>query len=181
MKKGLSMEAIMDFLKWMDKVMLKALKAITLISFIFLTFLISANVFVRFVPVASLHWFDEIIELLYACLVFYGAAALWISREHIGVGDWIEKRIQQPGMRNVYRLIIGWLVFCFAAVFFYYSFELTKRAQDVTNVFAIPKKVLYSCLPVSGLIMVIYSIRNIAVEVIGMIKTKDRVHEVQEK
>jgi TRAP-type transport system small permease protein len=69
-------------------------------------------------------------------------------------------------------MIIELFVICFAAIFFYYSFELTKRAQDVTNVFAIPKKVLYSCLPVSGLIMVIYSIRNIAVEVIGLMKSK---------
>jgi TRAP-type C4-dicarboxylate transport system permease small subunit len=75
-------------------------------------------------------------------------------------------------LRSAYRMIIELLGICFAAIFFYYSFELTKRAQDVTNVFAIPKKVLYSCLPVSGLIMVIYSIRNIAVEVIGLMKSK---------
>jgi TRAP-type C4-dicarboxylate transport system permease small subunit len=174
MRKDLSMEKFMDLLKRMDKVTLKALKAITILSFIFLTLLISANVFVRFVPIASLHWFDEIIELLYAYLVFYGAAALWISREHIGVGDWIEKRITHPRVRHAYRLIIELLVICFAAIFFYYSFELTRRAQDVTNVFAIPKKVLYSCLPLSGLIMTIYSIRNIRAEVIGMMKATKR-------
>ena len=49
--------------------------------------------FVRFFPVVSLHWFDEIIELLYAYLVFYGAAALWITREHLSVGDWISGRL----------------------------------------------------------------------------------------
>jgi TRAP-type transport system small permease protein len=162
----------MDLLKWIDKVVLNTLKAITIISFVFLTLLISANVFVRFVPIASLHWFDEIIELLYAYLVFYGAAALWISREHIGVGNWIETRIKRLTLRSAYRMIIEVLVICFAAIFFYYSFELTKRAHDVTNVFAIPKRVLYSCLPVSGFIMVIYSIRNIAVEVIGLMKSR---------
>ena len=138
---------------------------------LFLTLLISANVFVRFFPIVSLHWFDEIIELLYAYLVFYGAAALWISREHFGVGDWIEKRIGNIRMRHVYRLVIELLVLCFVVIFFYYSLRLTLLARDVTNVFAIPKRVLYSCLPISGFIMILYSIRNVTVEIIGMMKS----------
>ena len=76
------MENTMGSLKnvWIGLI-LSALKVITITSFVILTILISANVFVRFFPIASLHWFDEIIELLYAYLVFYGAAALWITHE----------------------------------------------------------------------------------------------------
>jgi len=165
------MENIMGSLKSMDKVILKTLKVVTITSFVFLTLLISANVFVRFFPVVSLHWFDEIIELLYAYLVFYGSAALWISREHFGVGDWIEKRIGDIRMRHVYRLVIDLLVLCFVVIFFYYSLRLTILARDVTNVFAIPKRVLYSCLPISGGIMILYSIRDLTVEIIGMMKS----------
>jgi len=137
--------------------------------------LVSANVFVRFVPVASLHWFDEIIELFYACLVFYGAAALWISREHISVGDWIgEKMIKNVTGRHLYRMLLELIVLVFALIFFYYSLRLTVLAQDVTNVFAIPKSILYSCMPVAGAIMIIYSIRNIAVEMIPLINRKTK-------
>ena len=46
------MENMMDSLKSIDKVILKLLKAITITSFVLLTILISANVFVRFVPIA---------------------------------------------------------------------------------------------------------------------------------
>jgi len=161
----------MGLLKLVDKVILTTLKTITITSFVFLTILISANVFVRFVPIASLHWFDEIIELLYAYLVFYGAAALWISHEHFGVGDWIEKRIKNIRMRYIYRMIIELLVICFALIFFYYSLRLTILARDVTNVFAIPKRILYSCMPMAGVIMIIYSIRNITIEIIDMIRS----------
>ena len=87
-------------LKQIDTVLLNVLKIVTITSFIFLTILITANVIVRFFPVVSLHWFDEIIELLYAYLVFYGAAALWILRGHICVGDWIEKSIPAGRMRH---------------------------------------------------------------------------------
>ncbi len=157
-------------LKKIDQLILSILKGITITSFAFLTLLISANVFVRFVPVMSLHWFDEIIELLYAYLVFYGAAALWISRDHFGVGDWIEKRIKKERIQALYRMLIELLVASFAVIFFYYSLKLTILAHDVTNVFAIPKRVLYSCLPVSGMIMVIYSIRRLTAECIGLIQ-----------
>ena len=166
------MESIAGSLKSIDKVILKTLKVVTITSFVFLTILISANVFVRFAPVVSLHWFDEIIELLYAYLIFYGAAALWISHEHFGVGDWIEKRIRNMRMRYAYRVIIELLVLCFVVIFFYYSLRLTLLARDVTNVFAIPKRVLYSCLPVSGAIMILYSVRDLTIEIMGMIKSR---------
>ncbi len=160
------MEKIMNAMAFADKAILNALKIVAIVSFVFLTILITAGVIVRFFPVVSLHWFDEIIEMLYAYLVFYGAAALWILRGHISVGDWIEKSIENPRLRHLYRAFIEILVLVFAAVFFYYSLRLTILALDVTNVFAIPKRVLYSCMPVAGALMVIYSLRNIAVEII---------------
>jgi TRAP-type C4-dicarboxylate transport system permease small subunit len=170
---GWFMERVMGFLRRMDKLVLGTSRILTIVCFIFLIILVSANVFVRFVPVASLHWFDEIIELLYAYLVFYGAAALWITREHFSVGDWIgTKVIRNVTGRHIYRMVLEVIVMVFALIFFYFSFRLTSLAQDVTNVFAIPKKVLYSCMPVSGAIMISYSIRNIILEVIPLLNRK---------
>ncbi len=166
------MQKVMNTFKRTDEVITKVLKVITITCLVFLTLLVSANIFVRFFPVASLHWFDEIIELLYAYLVFYGAAALWMSREHFGVGNWIETRIRNERMRSGYRMLIQILVLIFAVIFFYYSLRLTLLARDVTNVFAIPKRVLYSCLPVSGILMIVYSVRNVAVEMTGFLGSK---------
>jgi TRAP-type transport system small permease protein len=163
------MESVLGALKWMDKGILALLKALTIVCFVLLTILVTASVVVRFFPVVSLHWFDEIIEMLYAYLVFYGSAALWITREHFSVGDWIGKTvIKNVRIEHFYRMILEVLVFIFVFIFFWYSLRLTILAQDVTNVFAIPKRVLYSCLPVSGAIMMVYSIRNIVLEIIGM-------------
>jgi TRAP-type C4-dicarboxylate transport system permease small subunit len=161
----------MALLKWLDRIVLQASKALTIACFIGLTILVSANVFVRFFPVASLHWFDEIIELLYAYLVFYGTAALWITREHFSVGDWIGKRIiTNDSARHVYRLLLEVIVLIFVLVFFFYSFRLTAMALDVTNVFAIPKRVLYSCMPIAAAVMIIYSIRNIVIEIVPLVR-----------
>jgi TRAP-type transport system small permease protein len=158
----------MDILKRIDKFVFSVLKIVTITSFICLTILVSANVFVRFFPVASLHWFDEIVELFFAYLVFYGSAALWINREHFSVGDWIGKRIKSNNAHHAYRMVLEILTLLFVVVFFYYSLRLTILAQDVTNVFAFPKRILYSCLPISGAVMIAYSVRNIVVEILGM-------------
>ena len=77
-------------LRQLDRMLLSGTEGVTITCFFLLTILVTANVFVRFVPVVSLHWFDEIIELLYAYLVFYGAAALWITREHL-----VRRRLDQ--------------------------------------------------------------------------------------
>jgi TRAP-type C4-dicarboxylate transport system permease small subunit len=85
------------------------------------------------------------------------------------VGDWIGPRlIRNERGRHVYRLVLEFLVLVFVCVFAWYSLRLTSLAMDVTNVFAIPKKVLYSCLPASGAVMVVYSIRNIVVEAMAL-------------
>jgi TRAP-type transport system small permease protein len=165
----------MGLLRWLDRLLLIALKILTITCFVIVTILVTANVLVRFFPVASLHWFDEIIELFYAYLVFYGAAALWISKGHISVGDWIGGRIiKNVTGRHIYRMILEWVLLVFALIFFYYSLRLTVLARDVTNVFAIPKSVLYSCMPVAGAIMILYSIRNIAVEIIPLMNRKPK-------
>ena len=163
------MQNILNTLKKIDRMVLAALKALTVTLFLLLSLLVSANVLVRFVPVVSLHWFDEIVEMLYAYLIFYGTAALWITREHFSLGNWIGHRIiKNASARHVYRLVIELLVLVFVLVFFYYSLRLTAMAQDVTNVFAIPKRILYSCMPIAGAVMVIYSIRNIILEIIPL-------------
>jgi len=162
---------ILNALKKIDRIALVVLKALTITLFLLLSLLVSANVLVRFVPVVSLHWFDEIVEMLYAYLIFYGAAALWITREHFSLGDWIGATILRGSRtRYLYRAVLEVLVLIFAAIFFYYSLRLTILAQDVTNVFAIPKRVLYSCMPIAGAVMVVYSIRNIVVEIIPLLR-----------
>ena len=162
------MEGVLKLLNRLDRLLLKVLKTVTIACFFLLTLLITANVFVRFFPVVSLHWFDEIIELLYAYLVFYGAAALWINREHLCVGDWMTGWLfNRPAVLAAYRLVLELLGLAFAVIFCAYAARLTGLSLEVTNVFAIPKKILYSCMAVSGAIMVVYSIRNCVAEILA--------------
>ncbi len=122
--------------------------------------LLVANVFVRFVPFTSFGWFDEIIEMLIAWFVFLGSAALWRENEHFIV-SFVPDFFRGKVAGHALDIIINLISISFIAAFTYYSFSLTMRAADWTPVINMPKKLLYASMPVSGAIMLIYSVRNI--------------------
>ena len=149
-----------------DQVLTAVLKYLTVTLFVALTAIVTANILLRIFPITSLHWMDEIVEMCFAGLVFYGAAGVWMAKGHFSVGDWIGKRVKNPSARAVYRLLVEVLSLIFVGVLFKYSLELTLRAHEVSSVFQIPKKVFYSAVPVSALLMMIYSAVNVVAQVI---------------
>jgi len=123
-----------------------------------------ANVIQSIVTINSFYWFDEIIELSFAAMVFYGAAALWCAKLHFSVGDWISPRIKNVRLQHFYKLIILLISATFMAVLFWYSLKLTLRTHQVTTAFQIKQWILYSCVPISSMIMLIYSIVDVVIE-----------------
>lgn len=178
---------MVDTLKTIDVWVKRTLRYIAMTMFAVLALLLLANIslrlindFVQFllnhgfdgiagiiqsvVTISSFHWFDEIIELSFAALVFYGAADLWCSKLHFSVGDWISPRIKNVRLKHLYTLVILLLSAIFMAILFWYSVKLTMRTNQVTTVFQIKQWILYSCIPVSTAIMLIYSIVDVIVE-----------------
>jgi TRAP-type C4-dicarboxylate transport system permease small subunit len=158
-----------------DRLLSAVLKWLTITVFMALLVILTVNIVVRFfpavgLPAVSLHWFDEIVELLYAALAFYGAAAVWMARGHFSVGDWISRRIPAERGRRAYRLLLELACLAFAVVFLVYSLQLTLQCQETTPVFGISRKVHYSCMPVSAAIMAVYSLKNALVELAGLVK-----------
>jgi TRAP-type C4-dicarboxylate transport system permease small subunit len=177
----------MDFLRTLDAWVRKVLYVVTIVLFIALTSILTANVALRlandasvfftshglagvgaaikaFFP-ASLHWVDEIVELCFAGLVFYGAAALWATRGHFSVGDWISARLPGRASRAAYQLAVTCVSLVFAGVFFWFSVGLTLRATELSTVFQIPKSWMYACMPVSSFIMLAYSLCDVVRDV----------------
>jgi TRAP-type C4-dicarboxylate transport system permease small subunit len=116
------------------------------------------------ITINSFYWFDEIIELCFAALVFYGAADLWCSKLHFSVGDWISPRIKNVRMKHFYKLLILLISATFMAILFWYSMKLTLRTNQVTTAFQIKQWILYSCVPISSAIMLIYSVVDVGVQ-----------------
>jgi len=124
----------------------------------------AANVIQSVVTINSFYWFDEIIELSFAALVFYGAAGLWCAKLHFSVGDWISPRIKNVRMKHFYKLLILIISAIFMGILFWYSLKLTLRTHQVTTAFQIKQWILYSCVPISSMIMLLYSIVDVIIE-----------------
>ena len=68
--------SVFSVLNRIDQVLVAVLKWICIGLFTAITIILTLNIVVRFVPIMSMHWFDEILELLYVALIFYGAATV---------------------------------------------------------------------------------------------------------
>ena len=175
------------FLKTLDAWLQAFLRRLCILLFAALGLILLANVFLRLandlainldargmqsaaslikslVPISSLHWFDEIVELCFAALVFYGAAALWGLKGHFSVGDWISPRLPGKRLKALYKLLVSLLSMAFLIVFFRFSLQLAMNATELSTVFQIPKSVMYSCMPISGAIMLCYSAVDVALD-----------------
>ena len=144
----------------LDRSLRVALEWICIALFSAITLILSLNIFVRFVPIMSMHWFDEILELLYGAMIFCGAALVWINRGHFSVGDWISKHLKSKQARFAYRLLVELMSLIFIAVFFKYALDLMIHTEERTTAFAMSKKWLFACMPITGGIMLVYSIKN---------------------
>lgn len=147
-----------------DKGLMLVLEWICIVLFAAITVILTLNIVVRFFPFMSMHWFDEILELLYGALVFYGAAAVWVKHGHFSVGDWISKHLASVSARFAYRFVVESLSLIFIAIFFWYALELTLKTEEQTTAFALSKKWLYACMPITGGLMLLYSVKNMYLE-----------------
>ena len=116
-------------------------------------------VLIRFLPIATLSWSSEIIELLFAWLVFIGAAALWRDNDHFRI-EALLHRLDLTRFGVPARVVVELIAFGFVLLFTYYTWLLLQRAGGTSPILDWPRELWYVCMPVSGLIMSVYSLRN---------------------
>ena len=164
-------EKTFRFLSIFDRVLVYTLRLICVCCFILLLLLLSGNVFVRYFPVAAFYWFDEVVEWMFAWMVFFGATALWARDEHFKL-EWINEKIKETPLGHLVAVVLELISLFFLLVFFYQALRLTLLAKDWTPVFNVSRRYLYVCMPISGIIMVGYSIRNVLREMLAFWKLK---------
>lgn len=153
-----------SILSVIDRYLHIAMRSICIGCFALLFILLAGNVFIRNFPFMAVYWFDEVVEFAFAWLVFMGAAKLWADNDHFKL-EWLSERIKSMKARHLFLLGIETVSIIFLIIFTYQSFRLTILARDWTPVFNVSKRFLYGCMPISGTIMVGYSIRKILNEV----------------
>ena len=140
-----------------DRILEAVLRWMTTLCLAVLAVLVCTLVLVRFVPVIPLDWSDEIVELAFAWMVFLGTAALWRAHEHIAI-DFIPQALAGTRVGRALDVVLTLLALSFLAVFTWQGWLLTVQARDTSPMLLLPRPLWYASLPLSGLVMVGYSV-----------------------
>jgi TRAP-type C4-dicarboxylate transport system permease small subunit len=179
------MKTTIGVLATFDKWLVQILRSISILGFTLLLLLLAGNVFARilaglsetlseyafakYIPIVAFYWFDEVVEWAFAWMVFFGAAALWARDDHFRL-EWFPQKMQTSRTGRLVLFGLELLSLFFLLVFATQSLRLTILAKDWTPVFNVSRRFLYACMPISGFIMVGYSIRNLVRELHAFIR-----------
>ncbi|UOM35642.1 TRAP transporter small permease [Acuticoccus sp. I52.16.1] len=153
----------MSALVRIDRVVGVVLRAIPVACLVALFFILFGNVVSRTFQIWTTAWFDEIVESLFAVMVFVGAAALWRENEHFRV-DWLEG-ILGPRSGSLLRLVSIGLSMVFLFVMAWKGYDLASRSRAVTPILGVPTAYIYAVIPISAALMLVYSVRDLIVAV----------------
>lgn len=135
------------------------LRLIPIACLVALAILISVNIAARWASV-SIGWFDEVVTALFAWMVFIGAAALWRERLHFAIDLLPDLLRGTAGAVALHAAIVA-LGLVFAGALTWYGGVFVLRTDSTTPMLALPQAWIYACIPLSGAVMTIYSVRDL--------------------
>ena len=143
----------------LDRLVYTAMRFICIVCLMLLFVIVTVSVVNRFTGSMSMGWSDEIIELLFAWLVFLGSACLWRDHAHFGVD--LLPGLLHGRWKRLLTLLASVLGIVFLVLLVYHGWNLLVDASDNSPVFAISKKYWYGVMPRAGSIMIAYALRDI--------------------
>ena len=161
------------FKSWssLDRTLGFIMRSICIVCLVFLLLLLTGNVIFRFVTIISMGWYDEIVELLFAWLVFIGAAALWRDNSHFRV-QWFYAKFEDRTAGYIIGLLVEFLCLFFLIVMTWQGLRITLLANDWTPILKFSKRFMYVDIPIAGSVMIIYSIRSIVNHTVSLIHSR---------
>lgn len=146
-------------MKKLDNIVGFVVRVVPIACLATLFMLIFINVVARTFQLAGFAWFDEVVQGLFAWMVFIGAAALWREHDHFQV-DWIQHAIS-PRVYRFLKIFIAAAGLSFLSVMTWYGVSLTLRAQALTPILELPTSLFYAAIPISGAVMISYSLADL--------------------
>jgi len=152
--------ALRNSLEKTERALVLALKWSSVGCLVVLLLLLSAGIFVRFLPIGSMGWADEVIEFAFAWMIFFGTAVLWRERTHFRV-DLIPNWLAGSRAGHMLDIILSLMALVFFLVFTYEGGVLTMRTTDNSPILDLPKALWYMIMPIAGFVLIGYTIRDI--------------------
>jgi len=143
-----------------DRALVPALKWSSVGCLVALLVLIAAGIFIRFVPIGSMGWADEVIEWAFVYMVFMGSVVLWRERSHFRV-DLVPQWLAETRGGRALDISLGLMSLVFFLVFTYEGTVLVLRTTDNSPILDLPKLFWYAILPLSGMAFIGYTVRDL--------------------
>lgn len=150
---------MMNILNSVDRVLGLVLRTIAIACLVILMFILGGNVIARFTNWFSLGWYDEIIQLSFAWMVFFGAAELWRENQHFRI-DWLFYTLPRT-KRRAHTFFVALVNILFFSFLLFEGTSLAQKSAASTPVLGLPVALLYACVPISAAIMLIYAITDL--------------------
>ena len=149
-------------LERVDRAVAASLRWISVASLCALFATVAFVVVTRVFGLRSAGWTDELIEFLFAWLLFPCAAGLWRTRSHFTV-DLLAQTIASPAIRRVLGIVVEVLCLVFLAVFVYEACVFVEASiGESSPVFGFSRAWWYGVMPIAGTIMIAYSVARLA-------------------
>lgn len=149
-----------SFIARIDRALGMALRAFSIACLLALILLLLVNIASRATGWFGMNWFDEVVTTIFAWLVFIGASALWRERDHFAI-TLLAERLAGRKAEWLHQLAIALLGLLFAAVLLGYGALFVSRTTATTPVLELPQAWAYACLPIAGLLMTLYAVRDV--------------------
>lgn len=150
---------MMQTLHSIDRIVGFILRTVAITCLVILMFILGGNVIARFTNWFSLGWYDEIIQLSFAWMVFFGAAELWRENQHFRI-DWLFYTLPRA-KRRIHTFIVALFNILFLSFLMYEGTYLAQKSSALTPILGLPVALLYSCVPISAAIMLVYAIADL--------------------
>ncbi len=139
----------------------KVLNVLAGVSFLAMVALTCWQVFTRYILGNPSSWSEELVSYLFAWMSLFGATLVVGERGHMNIPILVEKL--NMGARKVLAIFSEVIACLFAVVILIYGgMQITTLAMgQMTSSLGVPVGVFYVVMPISGVLMIIYTVLNI--------------------
>ena len=150
------METLHTIRKWLDKIV----GTICIFLFALMVVVGSYQIITRFIFNNPSTISEELLTYSFAWMAMFATAYVFGKRDHMRMGFWADKLTGTK--KKVLELVIELIVLIFAASVMVYggSTIMKLTMTQKTASLGIPMGIIYTVVPLSGIVIVIYAILN---------------------
>lgn len=148
-------------MKQLREIVNRALEVLAGGSFIAMVVLTTWQVFTRYVLKSPSSWSEELVSYLFAWASLFGAAIVSGERGHMNIPVVVERLNSK--MQIIFGVLAEIIAFLFSiAILLYGGIKISSLAMgQMTSALSVPIGVFYIVIPITGILIMLYSILNI--------------------